>query len=112
MMLKFFPYLETDYKMSIKQYGELLEIVVIEDVFMPEVLKLLQKNENVILLKRIFEYFEEVSNCGNKDLLEIFSVTVLEILGNDRKLLEVAKMYMGPKTNQLQIEADRDLGRI
>ena len=45
-------------------------------------------------------------------MLNIFSVTVLEILGNDIGILKKAKKFMGPRTTELQIEADRDLGRV
>lgn len=41
----------------------------------------------------------------------VFSITVLEILGNDKRILEKAKKYMGAKTIQLQEEADWKLGR-
>lgn len=44
-------------------------------------------------------------------LVNVFSTTVLEILGNDKAILETAKKYMAPKTMQLQIEAGNELGR-
>jgi len=112
VMLDFLPSSNNDYKKLIEDYGELLETVVIEDIFMPKIIKLLNENRNDMLLKNIFDYFEEVSNCVNDDLINLFSITVLEILGNDKKILKVAQKYMGNKTTQLQIEADRGLGRI
>lgn len=111
-MLNFIPESESEYRRSIKVNGEILETVIIEDVFMPEVINLLSESKNVDLLKRIFDYFEEISNCKDDFLLNIFSVTVLEILGNDRKILGIAQKYMGPKTVKLQIQADIDLGRF
>lgn len=111
-MLKFLPSTNIKYEEHLEKYGELLETVVIEDVFMPEINKLLRENEDIKLLERIFNYFEEVSNCGDEHLIYVFSTTVLEVLGNDRTILETAQNYMGEKTMQLQIEADRDLGRI
>ncbi len=111
-MLEFLPSTSNKYEASLEKYGELLETVVIEDVFMPEIIKLLSENENIKLLERIFEYFEEVCNCKEEHLINIFSTTVLEVLGNDRTILKKAQNYMGDKTMQLQIEADRDLGRI
>lgn len=47
-----------------------------------------------------------------KNLLNNFIVTALEILGNDEKILKTARKYMGKKTYDLQIEADRGLGRL
>ncbi|WP_405159096.1 resolvase [Paenibacillus sp. FSL H8-0283] len=113
MMLNFFPSTSTDYKKSIENHGMVLETVIIEGIFMPEIIKLLSENRNNKLLESIFDYFEEVSNCKDDYLIDsIFSVTVLEILGNDEKILRAAQEYMGPKTMQLQLEADRGLGRI
>lgn len=111
-MLEFLPSTTGKYKESIEYFGEILDTIIIEDIFMPDIIKLLSENKDTKLLERIFNYFEEVSNCEDEDLLNTFSVTVLEILGNDKEILKVAQEYMGPKTTQLQIEADRELGRI
>lgn len=112
VMLGFLPSSSSEYRKSIEDNGEVLETVIIEDIFMPEIIKLLNEDKNIELLKRIFDYFEEISNSEDNHLVNIFSITVLEILGNDRIILGVAQKYMGPKTMQLQIEADTCLGRI
>ncbi|WP_238557992.1 DUF7674 family protein [Paenibacillus shenyangensis] len=111
-MLDFLPSTNDAYRKSIADHGEVLETVIIESIFMPEVIKLLSEEKNINLLESIFKYFEEVSNDEDAYLMNVFSVTVLEILGNDRSILETAQKYMGPKTIELQIEADRGLGRI
>jgi F0F1-type ATP synthase delta subunit len=111
IMLEFLPSTGNGYEKSIEHYGEVLETVIIENIFMPEIIKLLSENRNIKLLKSIFNYFEEVSNCKDMHLINVFSVTVLESLGNDKTILGVAQEYMGPKTMQLQLEADRALGR-
>ncbi|WP_160679949.1 resolvase [Clostridium sp. C8-1-8] len=111
MMLDFLPEREDDYRKSIEEYGALLETVVIEDIFMPDIIHLIKENKKTKLLKNIFDYFENVSNCEDEHLISIFSITVIEILGNDKQVLKIAKEYMGKKTTQLQIEADRSLGR-
>jgi len=111
-MLRFLPSTIDEYKKSIENQGELLETVVIEDIFMPQIIKLLSENKNIKLLENIFKYFEEISNCKDAHLINIFSITVLEILGNDRVILETAQRFMGSKTTQLQREVDRGLGRI
>lgn len=110
-MLEFLPATYSEYKKVVDKYGKILETVIIEDVFLPEIIELLRTNENTKLLYSIFKYFEEVSNCEDEHLINIFSITVLEVLGNDRAILKTAQEYMGSKTKQLQIEADRDLGR-
>lgn len=111
-MLDFFPKQKEKYNENIRTNEGVLETVLVEDIFMPALLAILKRNEDVKLLRDIFEYFEEVANCQDKRLKDIFSVTVLEILGNDKETLEMAKEYMGPKTVALQLEADRALGRM
>ncbi|MGO4549441.1 resolvase [Paenibacillus sp. 2TAB23] len=111
-LLDFLPSTDDAYRKLIAYYGEVLETVIIEDIFMPEIIKLLSEERNITLLERIFKYFEEVSNDEDPYLKNIFSITVLETLGNDRSILGTAHKYMGTKTIQLQIEADRALGRI
>lgn len=110
-MLVFFQKLNKEYDMHIEKYSERLDTVVIEDVFMPQIISLLENDENNVILKEVFDYFEIVSNNAEYKLLNVFSVTVLEILGNDANILNKAKKYMGPRTTELQIEADKDLGR-
>lgn len=110
-MLDFFPSLELEYKNHIEKYHGRLDTVVIEDVFMPEIIKLLKQNSNQELLNSIFEYFERISDSSDEYFHDIFSITVMEVLGNDRKILETAKKYMGSKTALLQREADNLLGR-
>jgi hypothetical protein len=111
-MLDFLPSTNGKYEESIAYYGKVLEITIIEEVFMPEIINLICENKNNNLLVSIFEYFEEVSKCDDKYLLNIFSVGALEVLGNDKDILRAAQSYMGEKTIQLQIEADKSLRRI
>lgn len=111
-ILELLPNTQKGYNESIQEYGQLLETVVIEDVFMPEVIALLSSNENTKLLEEIFEFFEEVSVNADEDLRSTFLVTVMEVLGNEKSILEISRCYMGQKTYNLQIEADKGLGRI
>lgn len=111
-MLNFFPSAKEEYRRHMEDYGKRLDTVVIEDVFMPKVVDLLKKNMEIDKLKEIFGYFERVSMSADKNLLNIFFVTTLEILGNEVEVLGIAKQYMGPTTARLQREADIGLGRI
>jgi len=110
-MLHFLPSTEAAYKESIATYGEVLETIIVENIFMPEIIKLLKEEKNINLLESIFKYFDEVSNDEDAHSMNLFSVTVLEILGNDRSILETARKYMGTKAIELQIQADRNIGR-
>lgn len=57
-----------------------------------------------------FDYIEEAVN-RDKHLGDIFSITMMEILGNDSTVLKTAKKYMGETSIKLQLEANKDLGR-
>lgn len=111
-MQEFFPSTTEAYNKSVKEYGKVLETVVVEDVFMPQILELLNKDTDSQLLENIFTYFEEIVSSDDLHLINVLSITVLEILGNDKKILETAKKYMGKKTKVLQIKANETLGRL
>lgn len=111
-MQELLPSTKEAYIESIKEYGEVLETVVIEDIFMPLILTLLSENREQQLLENIFMYFEEILNSDDSHLINVLSITVLEMLGNDKVILKTAKQYMGTKTTVLQIKADEELGRI
>ena len=111
-LLHFFPEKELMYNSSIAEYSERLDTVIIEDIFMPEIIKLLNNEKNPSFLKTIFDYFELVSIYADKYLLNVFSITVLEILGNDKRVLDKARKYMGNVTTRLQYKTDKLLGRI
>lgn len=101
-MLYFFPDTKQDYVDSIERYGERLNTVVIEDIFMPRLIELLKQNKDIERLHSIFDFFEEVSNCDNQVIRNAFEVTVLEVLDIDKNILAIARQYMGLKTAELQ----------
>lgn len=111
-MQEFLPSTKDLYNESIKEYGDLMETIVIEDIFMSSILELLRENKEQQLLENLFSFFEDVVNSGDAHLINIFSITVLEILGNDKLILETAKQYMGYRTTILQSNADKELGRV
>lgn len=76
---------------------------------MPEIIKLLKKEDDIILLNNIFEHFEEVCNSGDNHLIDNFSVTVLEILGDDESILDLAQKYTRSKTKQLLFETIQNM---
>ena len=110
-MLEFFPNSEIEYNNIVEEYGEILETLVIEDVLMPNLIQLLIKNQEVDKLKAFFDYIEEVVNTDSH-LRDILSITMMEQLGDNDDVLANAKKYMGATSKELQIEADRAIGRI
>ena len=111
-MTIYFPTIKKDLDEHIQEFGERLDTIVIEDIIMPRVIDLMKNLKNEKKVKEIFDYFEKVSTEADENLLNIFSITVLEMLGDDRDILEIAKQYMGPITKKYQKDADLDLGRI
>ncbi|WP_336770842.1 SUKH-3 domain-containing protein [Paenibacillus sp. MMO-58] len=61
-MLEFLPSTGNGYEKSIERYGEVLETVIIEDFFLPDIIKLLSENRNIKLLESIFDVHERVIN--------------------------------------------------
>ena len=74
-LLLFFPRREKEFKEKIRDYYDGIETVIIEDIFMPDLVELLEKKDNEELLKKIFNYFEIVSNNADEKLQNIFSIT-------------------------------------
>lgn len=73
-MQEMLPSTKDAYNESIKEYGELLETVVIEDIFMPLILNLLSVNREEKLLENIFGYFEEILNSDDFHLINVLSL--------------------------------------
>ncbi|MBQ3545287.1 MAG: resolvase [Lachnospiraceae bacterium] len=110
-MIKFFPEITTEIE-KIKSDYEECDTIIIEDIIMPKVVELLKRNVEFYELKSVFAYFEMIAACADDKLSDVFSVCCLEILGNEKMILERAKQYMGPITTMLQCEADMALGRV
>lgn len=111
-MIIFFPEIVTEIEKTKSDYFEGCDTIVIEDVIMPRVVELLKKNVELDKLKSMFQYFEMIAACADDELSDVFSVCCLEVLGNEKTVLEIARQYMGPLTAMLQREADLALGRV
>ena len=74
MLQEMLPSTKDAYNESIKEYGELLETVVIEEIFMPLILNLLSVNREEKLLENIFGYFEEILNSDDFHLINVLSL--------------------------------------
>ena len=55
---------------------------------LPPILKLLSENKETKRLEEIFSYFEEIVNNNDLLLMNIFSITVMEMLVIDKSILE------------------------
>lgn len=111
-MINFFPEIATEIEKTRSDYFEGCDTIIIEDIIMPRVVALLKRNVEFDKLNAVFAYFEIIATCADDKLSDVFSVCCLEILGNEKIILERAKQYMGPITTILQREADMALGRV
>ncbi len=66
---------------------------------------------NPQVLQRLFYIFEKLAIEGNEEVKNILCVTVLERLGDDRNVLNIAREYMGKLTRKLSDETEKGLGR-
>lgn len=110
-LLKLFPHTSSQYEEMQTQYGRILETVAIEDIFMPCIIDMIEKNRNSNLIRDMFDLFEKVCRYGDQHLMDVFTTTILECIGNDQDILCKARNYMGSTTKLLQIEADKRIGR-
>ncbi|MGD6942582.1 DUF7674 family protein [Cytobacillus gottheilii] len=62
-------------------------------------------------LQRLFTVFEIMATQGNDEVVNTLSVTILERLGDDRKVLNTARKYMGKVTRKLSDETEKGWGR-
>lgn len=109
--LQFFPEENEKVKAHIEEYGQVLETVIIEDIFWPKLLNLILHDKNEKLLNEIFEFIEKTLNNGSEHQINVISVTIIEHLGDDVAILKKSQKYMGSSTKIRQKEIDYALGR-
>ncbi len=81
------------------------------DVLNPYLIELLNENREKTKLKKIFKFLEEMANSEDELLKEVLACTVLERLGDDKAILEIAKRYMGESSRKISCEIEKGLGR-
>lgn len=65
---------------------------------------------NQDMLKRSFQFFEEMA-VSDEDTKELLLYSVLETLGDDKKILEISRTMMGKETLQYSEAVESFLGR-
>jgi len=68
---------------------------------------LFMKPNDITLIKRIFEFIEEMAQSSDFEIKNILGVTVLESLSPSQ--LELAKKYMRPQTKKMLVELENYL---
>jgi hypothetical protein len=109
--LNAFPEYNSAYNEHIEYNNELLPHVFFGETINEDLPVLLEMNNDKEKLKNIFKFMERVATEGDIQVQELLSMTVLERLGDNPKLLEVAVIYMGDKTKIALDEIERFWGR-
>jgi hypothetical protein len=69
------------------------------------------KKDKTEELERLFDFLERMATEGDDYVKELLSVTILERLGDDRKILNSAYKYMCNETRKASDEIEKFLGR-
>jgi hypothetical protein len=67
--------------------------------------------KNVGLLQRIFEFMESMAVSEDKSVRDLLSTGMLEVLGDDKHILERARTLMGSNTLRMSHEIEKSWGR-
>lgn len=81
------------------------------NVFNPFLIKLLNENNDIELLSRIFLFLEKMAGCEDVMVRDLLGATILERLGDDGMILDIATSYMGIQTSKMSDEVERGWGR-
>jgi len=68
------------------------------------VFKLLEEDSNKELIKKVFDFYEELAACDDEKVNNLLQVTLLEYLWDDYKVLRNAHKYMHHLTRKLSDE--------
>jgi hypothetical protein len=80
-------------------------------VLNPYLEKEFKNTENPVLLEKIFRFLEKMAISDDEGVQEVLGVTILERLGDDKKILEMAREKMGPNTLKMSHEIEKGWGR-
>lgn len=75
-------------------------------------IELLRKNIETELIIRLFEFYERMELKGDTLVKEVLSCTILERLGDEKEILEIAYSYMGKQTRKASDNTEREWGRL
>lgn len=112
LFLSNFPEFEIDFKQHIEDYEEILLHVFFGETLNEKLIELLRDEKiHKDEISKIFNFLEKVAVEGDLDTKEVLTVTILERLGDNKKLLETSYKYMGKNTKIASREIEEFWGR-
>jgi hypothetical protein len=92
--------------------GSPLNFIFIADVLNDYLMKNgLMYMDNPQFLKRVFAFMEKMALAADPMVPDLLETGTLEIIGDDKVLLERARKMMGPKTLELSHHIEKSWGR-
>lgn len=91
--------------------GRPAQYLVIEFVVKPLLAELLDQEKDRDLLKRVFEFFEQMACSSDREVINLLAVGVLEGMVNEPKKVSAAWKYMGSETKRMARQVARGLRR-
>lgn len=103
-----FPELESEIHKIDSELGCHLPHCLLGDLFDPLMVRLLRspEQEDMLLARRIFEFYERLAEYGDEETRNLLQVTLLEYLWDDYDVYSRAVEMMGEKTRLI----DREIG--
>jgi hypothetical protein len=112
-LIEVVPELRCQYESELEWWGDEQPgaHIIFGDVLNPYLICLLESGNQEAILARIFAFLEELASHEDTRVQEVVAVTVCERLGDDSKVIEKARRYMGNKTLSLSNEIEAFWGR-
>lgn len=109
--LESFPEHEQMYREHIDFNGELLGHVFFADSINLPLTQLLMENTDIENIQKYIGFIERMYKNGDEAVQNIVVVTILEYLGDDKKVLENAFYFFSEEIRKKSIEVEKSLGR-
>ncbi|MCH5350127.1 MAG: hypothetical protein J1E40_12440 [Oscillospiraceae bacterium] len=95
-----FPELENEICKIDFELGEQLPHCLLGDLFNPLMVRLLKspEQEDILLARRIFDFYERLAEYGDEETRNLLQVTLLEYLWDDYEVYSRAVEMMGEQT--------------
>ena len=103
VLLEAFPEFKAkyDYEMNTYDCYKPGPHVLYGNVFNRTVSELLEKDNDKALIRRIFDFYEEMAQSQDIEINNLLQVTLLEYLWDEKKIYERACAYMLPATKRI-----------